>query len=131
VRLLLDTHVWLWSLLAAQNLSRRAARALEDARNEIWLSPISVWELGLLVERGRVELETGVEPWAAEALRRAPLREAPLTFEVALAAASVALAHRDPADRLLLATARVFELTLLTADERLLGAKGIRTLAAR
>jgi PIN domain nuclease of toxin-antitoxin system len=60
-----------------------------------------------------------------------PLQEAPLTHEVALAATFVDLPHRDPADRFLAATAAVFDLTLVAADERLLGARSVRTLASR
>jgi PIN domain nuclease of toxin-antitoxin system len=131
VRLLLDTHIWLWSLVTPGRISRRVRRVLEGPDNELWLSPISVWELCVLVERGRVYLHTDVASWVAEAFRRAPLKEAPLTHQVALDSASVGLPHRDPADRFLVATARVFDLTLVTADERLLGTRGFRTLANR
>jgi PIN domain nuclease of toxin-antitoxin system len=131
VKLLLDTHIWLWSLVAPGRLSRRVARALEDADNELWLSPVSTWELCVLVERGRVALKTDVATWVAEAFRRVPLHEAPLTHEVALATASIRLPHRDPADRFLAATAEIFELTLVTADERLTGARHVRTFANR
>lgn len=131
MKLLLDTHIWLWSLVAPARLSRRVARALEDAGNELWLSPVSTWELCVLVERGRVALRTDLATWVAEAFRRAPLHEAPLTHQVALATASITLPHRDPADRFLAATAEVFELTLVTADERLIGVRGVRTFANR
>jgi len=131
VKLLLDTHIWVWSLVSPGRLSRRVARALEAAENELWLSPISVWELGVLVERGRVVVQGDVRAWIAEALARVPLQEAPLTHEVALATASPELPHGDPADRFLAATARVFDLTLVTADARLIGASGVPTLASR
>ena len=131
MKLLLDTHIWLWSLVAPERLSRRVARALEDADNELWLSPVSTWELCVLVERGRVVLGGDVASWVADAFRRVPLHEAPLTHEVALATASVRLPHRDPADRLLAASAAVFELSLVTADERLLGVRSVRTFANR
>lgn len=131
MRLLLDTHIWLWSLLAPEHLSRPVARALENRANELWLSAISTWELVALVERKRLTLDDPVDIWVAEAMRRAPLREAPLTHEVALASRAIALPHRDPADRLIAATARVLGLTLVTADERILGAKVVPTLANR
>jgi len=104
---------------------------MEAADNELWLSPISVWELCVLVERGRVVLQSDTQSWVAQAFQRVPLNEAPLTHEVALATASVEFSHRDPADRFLAATARVFDLTLVTADERLAGARNVRTLANR
>ncbi len=131
MKLLLDTHVWLWSLLEPRNLSRRVARALESKDNELWLSPISVWELVMLTEKDRVSLNMDVEEWVAKAMEAVPLQEAPITHEVALGTQHVGLAHRDPADRFLAATARVFDLTLVTADSRMIGVKGLPTLANR
>lgn len=131
MKLLLDTHIWLWSLLEPGNLTRRVARALESAENELWLSPLSTWELLVLVEKGRVVLDLEASAWVSQALRMVPLKEAPLTHEVALETRKVHLAHRDPVDLLLAATARVFGLTLVTADKRLMAAKGLATLANR
>ena len=131
VKLLLDTHIWLWSLLAPENLTRRVAKALESTENELWLSPISTWELVMLVERKRVFLDKAVDAWIQEAMRKAPLREAPITHEVALETQHVRLPHGDPADRLIAATARLLHLTLVTADERLIGGKGFSVLANR
>lgn len=120
MRLLLDTHVWLWSLLEPQRLSAEATQTLEDPGNELWLSPISVWEVLLLAERGR--LQVGQEPsgWVRRALAAMPLRDAPLSREVALVSRSVALDHQDPADRFIAASAIVHGLTLVTGDARLL-----------
>ena len=131
MKLLLDTHIWLWSRLEPEKLTRKVAAAMEDPENELWLSPISTWELALLVERGRVALDLEVGAWVARALRTVPLQEAPLTHEVALESRRVDLPHRDPADRFLAATARVFGLTLITADPRLLAAPALSVLANR
>ncbi|MBI4577797.1 MAG: type II toxin-antitoxin system VapC family toxin [Planctomycetes bacterium] len=131
MRLLLDTHIWLWALQDARRLSRRVDRALRDPANELWLSPLSVWEFLLLVEGRRLRLDGDPLSWVAEAFRRSPMREAPLTHEIALASRAVDLPHRDPVDRFLAATATVLGLTLVTADERLLGASGLATLANR
>ena len=125
MKLLLDTHIWIWSLLQPERMAPRVQRALEDPANEKWLSPISVWELLILVEKKRVSLDVTVDEWVAQAMAIAPLREAPLTTEVALATSETRLSHRDPADAFLVATAKVFDLTLVTADARLLAAKGI------
>lgn len=124
MRLLLDTHIWLWSLVAPTRLSRSVARALERRASELWLSAISVWELVILVERGRIVLDRGVDAWVAEAFRRAPTHEAPVTHAIALASHAIAFPHRDPADRLIAATARVLGLTLVTADERMIANRG-------
>lgn len=130
MRLLLDTHVWIWSLLDPDRLSRKAVRVLEDPSSELWLSPISLWELSVLVERGRLTLEEPIDEWIARAFDVAPMREAPLTHEIALESARVSLPHRDPADRFLVATARVLDLSLATADERILSARPVTVLAA-
>jgi PIN domain nuclease of toxin-antitoxin system len=128
MRLLLDTHIWLWSLLEPDKLTRRVKRALEASENELWLSPISTWELLVLVKKGRVVLNKDVSDWVKEAMEKVPLQEAPLTHEVALATRNIGLRHRDPADNFLAATARVFGLTLVTADKRMIGVKGVTTL---
>ena len=131
VKLLLDTHIWLWSLLAPENLTRRVARVLEDPKNELWLSAISTWELVMLVERKRVALEKPVDAWIREAMAAVPLTEAPITHEIALGTRHILLPHGDPADRLIAATARVLDLTLVTADDRLIVGKGFPILANR
>jgi PIN domain nuclease of toxin-antitoxin system len=133
VNLLLDTHIWLWSHADPERLTKRVAAALADERNQMWLSPISIWEFLLLAERGRVRVKDGTAPsdWVEAALSRAPIHEAPLNREVAVRSRSVRLDHEDPADRFLAATADVYELTLVTADIRLLRGKGFRTLANR
>jgi PIN domain nuclease of toxin-antitoxin system len=133
VNLLLDTHVWLWSHAEPERLTTRVAAALADVRNQLWLSPISIWEFLLLAERGRVHVRDGLAPidWVEAALSRVPMHDAPLNREVAVRSRSVRLEHDDPADRFLAATADVYELTLVTADDRVLRGKGFRTLANR
>lgn len=129
MRLLLDTHIWIWSLLEPGRLSRRVARRLEDPANELWLSPISVWETLLLAERGRIQLEAPPNRWVETVMRAFPVRDATLTREVATASRTVDLPHQDPADRFIAASAIVYELTLVTADERLLQSKRYRTMS--
>ena len=133
MNLLLDTHIWLWSHIEPERLTRRVAAALAEDRNQLWLSPISIWEFLVLAERGRVQVREGTSPadWVEAALSRAPMRDAPLSREVAVRSRSIRLDHEDPADRFLAATADVYELTLVTADDRLLHGKGFRTLANR
>jgi PIN domain nuclease of toxin-antitoxin system len=128
VKLLLDTHIWIWSLLEPARLAPRIARALNNPANEKWLSPISIWECMVLVEKGRIKLNIGVEEWIARALSEFQPIEAPLTVEVVLAMSKIHLPHRDPADAFLAATAKVFQLTLFTADARLRTVKGISFL---
>lgn len=125
VRLLLDTHIWLWSLLDPARLTPAVANALTAADAEIWLSSISIWETALLAERGRIEIVGDLVDWLADAQARAPLSEAPVTHEIAVRSRSVDLPHDDPADRFIAATAAVFGLTLVTADRRILQAQQI------
>ena len=129
MKLLLDTHTWIWSVGDRARLRSRVLRALESSANELWLSPISAWELTILVEKSRVVLSVGVEEWIGEALKAGPFKEAPITTEVAVATRGVGLSHRDPADTLLAATAKVFGLTLVTSDVRLISVKGLSILA--
>jgi len=129
VKLLLDTHIWLWSLGEPHRLGRRTRRELESGNNELWLSPVSTWEAFLLNARGRIRLHGSLAAWLERAT--ANLQEAPLTHEIVLAAQQLPLPHPDPADRFLAATAHVLDLTLVTADERLLGLGEIKTLANR
>jgi PIN domain nuclease of toxin-antitoxin system len=133
VKLLLDTHIWIWSHVEPERLGARVRRVLQDKSNELWLSPISIWELGLLIDGGRLELEgaTSVSEWVERALARVPLNDAALNREVAIETRAVRLEHADPADRFLAATARVLELTLVTADDRLLAGEGFRTMRSR
>jgi PIN domain nuclease of toxin-antitoxin system len=83
----------------------------------------------VLLRKGRVKLEQGPHEWLEAAFDRAPLREAPLTHEVAMATYDIKLPHRDPADAFLAATAAVFDLTLVTGDERLIRSREVATLA--
>lgn len=129
--LLLDTHIWLWLQLNPAHLGKRLSQVLDDKANDLWLSPLSVWETLLLAEKGRIMLTPTAQEWVAVALGKVPMREAPLTSEVVLAARHIRLPHRDPVDRFLAATARVFELTLVTADKRLLQGSGFATLPNR
>jgi PIN domain nuclease of toxin-antitoxin system len=129
LKLLLDTHIWLWSLAEPRRLARRVQRELDDRANELWLSPVSTWEALLLHARGKIRLHGNLTEWLARAT--AQMREAPLTHEIVLAAHLLPLLHPDPADRFLAATAQVLGLTFVTADERLLGLGDIQTLANR
>ena len=131
MKLLLDTHIWLWSTLEPQRLTRRVDKALVDPANELWLSPVSVGELIVLLRKGRLTLPSDVAAWVAKTIEDLELTEAPLTVDVALAVGSINFPRGDPADHFLAATAKVFELPLVTADEHLIHLPGIQVLANR
>lgn len=129
MKLLLDTHIWLWSLDDSKRLGQRVLRELSNPLNEVWLSPISTWEALTLNAKKRIQLPADLASWMAEAT--AKLHEAPLTHEIALAAEQLSFAHKDPADRFLAATAKLLRLTLVTGDANLLGLGEISTLSNR
>ena len=126
---LLDTHVWLWSLLDPTRLSTKAIDALTESETALHLSSISLWESLLLSERGRIVLEPSPSAWLRNAMAESPVSEVPLSMDVVMASVSVNLPHRDPADRLIAATAKSLDLTLVTADRRLIDCRDIRALA--
>jgi PIN domain nuclease of toxin-antitoxin system len=128
MKLLLDTHIWIWSVGDPQRLSRRVAKALEDVQNQLWLSPVSIWEALLLHRKGRLKVPEGFSTWVTRALATMPLTEAPLNFEVAAALTAVSLPHADPADHFLAASAKAFGLTLITSDRNLLRTKEISVM---
>jgi len=128
LNLLLDTHVWIWSKGNPARLTKRVETALSNPANELWLSPVSVWEALTLMQKGRIRVENPFV-WVERAAEQ--LREAPLTQEIVRIGMALPLPHADPADRFLAATAKVLKLTLVTADQRLLGLGEIATLANR
>lgn len=131
MKLLLDTHIWIWGLLDASRLSPRVRDLLRSESSELWLSSISIWEFTLLVEKGRIELERDVDSWLDRAFEIAPMREAPLSHAIVRTLGSIYTPHTDPADRFLAATAAALDLDLVTADEQLLRGSGYRTIDDR
>ena len=112
-------------------LSRRVARVLANPQNELWLSPISIWEITILCRKGRLRVRPDIPTWVAKSVSDLQIVEAPLTMEVALAIPSISFSHGDPADHFLAASAKVFDLTLITADDHLLSLPDVHVLANR
>ena len=95
---MLDTHIWVWSVADVSRLADPVRRSLEDPSNELWICSISIWEVLILSERGRLMLEPDARSWVRDALADPPLREAPVTIDVAAASRAVRLQNQDPAD---------------------------------
>jgi PIN domain nuclease of toxin-antitoxin system len=129
MKLLLDTHIWIWSVLEPWRLSSEVARVMVQPENALFLSHISIWELSLLAERKRVVLNGDLGEWCKSSIQDLCLEEAPLTWDVAAEVRFTRLLHRDLGDRFLVATARVFDLTLVTADQRLIAHPELKVLA--
>jgi PIN domain nuclease of toxin-antitoxin system len=128
VRLLLDTDIWIWSLTDPSRLAPEVRASLGDPDHDLWLSAISVWEVLVLFRKKRLRAVGSAQQWVADALARAPLREAPVTHAVARESERLALDHWDPADRFIDATAKWLDATLVTADARLIAARCLKVL---
>lgn len=119
MKYLLDTHIWLWALLEPSRITEPIAEVLQSPDNELYLSPISIWETLILAEKGRIELLPTSEIWIVEALGKSAIQEAALTRSIALKSRQIDLPHQDPADRFIAATAWEYGFILLTADSNL------------
>ena len=128
MRLLLDTHIWIWALHRPEKLSRAVRRQLENPNNELYLSPVSIWEARHLERRKRLRIHQDFCQWLDEVFSRMPLREAPFNLAVAAEACRIELPQPDLGDLFLAATASVFSLTLVTADSQLLQCGWLDTL---
>ena len=119
---LLDTHTWIW-LSSGTDLSRETQRLCREASEvgDLFLSPISIWEAGLKASRGRFLVPLPVRAWLSKSFHDLGVTLSPFDFEVASDCADLPPDfHGDPADRILAATCRVRQLTLLTRDKSLL-----------
>ena len=115
---LLDTSVLLYWSLDPARLSARAAAAIRQAE-PVLLSSISVWEVGIKHQKGRLTLPLPVRQWALELTRVAPVQFIPVDLEIWLANLELAWDHGDPADRTVVATALVHGCPLVTSDQRI------------
>jgi len=129
MRYLIDTHIWLWMLREPHKLSSLVHQALHDPGNERYLSPISIWEVTVLLEKGRIAMHEDFAVWFARTSEDVELIEAALNWEIAHNMRYILPNHRDPADRFLAATAVAYDLTLVTADQKLIGVPGLKVLA--
>lgn len=121
--LLLDTHALVWSVEERPRLGSEAKRAINTAAqvNQVAVSAISPWEVALLVSKGRLNLSMDVMVWVRNALSKPGVNLVPLEPEIAVASTCLPFEmHADPADRILVTTARHLGATLVTADEALL-----------
>lgn len=128
--IVLDTHIWVWWVDGNARLTARQRELIEqNAPESLGVSVISCWEVAKLVEVGRLALARPVQEWIAQALSYPDVQLLNLTPEIAVASTQLpGTFHRDPADQLIVATARVYDSPLLTADERILNYASVKTL---
>ncbi|MBK9260850.1 MAG: type II toxin-antitoxin system VapC family toxin [Polyangiaceae bacterium] len=112
--IVLDTHVWFWLVASPDRLSDASVTAIDSA-DELFLSPISCWEIAMLVHKGRLEINQPTEQWLESAMQSTGMALLPIGPTIAALAARLPL-HGDPADRLIVATAITFGAQLVTKD---------------
>ena len=129
MKLLLDTHIWLWYLLGDKRLSTNLQSVIAEETTELWLSPISIWETLILAEKGRISLQPDAVTWINLAFQTLEIIEAPLVNQIAILSRQIQLPHQDPADRFIAATAVHYNLILATVDSNLTGVSWLQTLS--
>jgi PIN domain nuclease of toxin-antitoxin system len=120
--ILLDTHAWVWWLTAPERLSRKTQKLIERslAQTEVRISSISVWEIAMLVARGRLSFAIDFPSWLNEATSVAGTRFCPVDNSVAYQAVNLPGSfHADPADRMIVATALTLDATVISGDEKI------------
>ena len=132
MKYLLDTHVWLWSHEAHEKFGRKAQAILTSSEDERLVSAISTFEIARLIGKRRLILQQSFASWSAQSLHDLVATTIDVTHEIAWEAYSLPGSfHKDPADRLLIATARLHDLTLLTADDSILSYRHVKSASAR
>lgn len=122
--LLLDTHVWIWLMNASPELAHKGYLKIIDKysfNNNLRLCPISIWELGMLVAKNRLTLPKDVSIWVKDSFKEYGLILEALTIDILLESTKMGDSfHGDPADRLILTTAKTIEASVMTADEKMI-----------
>jgi PIN domain nuclease of toxin-antitoxin system len=127
--LLLATHIWLWGFLEPHKLSSEVHKAITDPRNACFVRPVSIWEAIVLLEKKKINIKLDFGEWFEQTQHELELQQAALDWRVVHELPFMMLGYKDFADRFLAATAKAHDLTLATADERLLRIPGPKTLA--
>ncbi|OGV70100.1 MAG: hypothetical protein A2283_14225 [Lentisphaerae bacterium RIFOXYA12_FULL_48_11] len=130
--LLLDTHVWFWALESPDKIGRKCRAALESAENVLVVATISTVELGQLVLAEKIRFKSTLESWVRRGTESLGLRTTELSHAIALLAYALpGVFHKDPADRILVATAIHHGYTIVSADERILAYPHVMSMDAR
>jgi len=132
MKCLLDTNAWYWLANEPDKFGRKARAIVEDPDNDLYVSTVSMLEFGQLAQNGRIVFRGTVGFWVDRGIGAFGLKTADMTREVALLAYALpGTFHRDPADRMLVATAITLGLTLVTADEKILAYPHVVSLDSR
>jgi PIN domain nuclease of toxin-antitoxin system len=128
--IVLDTHTLVWWVAGQSELSKAAKNAIEKdiAKDEVLVSSISAWEIALLVEHGRLVLAMDVERWLRTVTQIRGLSFVAVDNEIAVKSVALVDFHKDPADRIIVATARELSASVVTKDERIRGYPHVKTI---
>lgn len=128
---LMDTHVWVWWHTAPEKLSSTVRDTIInlDATDQLLMSVISVWEVAKLVEKNRLRLSIEIDQWVEQALNMSHFQLLPLSPEIAIESTRLPQPfHQDPSDQMIVASARLFDATVLTVDQQILSYPHVRAL---
>lgn len=128
--IILDTHSWIWWVSEPERLTGQQRTAIANSENDtLGISAISCWEIAKLVERGRLELDRDVAAWLSAALLYPGIQLIELTPEIAVESTRLPGGfHRDPADQIIVATARILKCKLVTSDQKILAYEHVETV---
>ncbi len=128
--IVLDTHIWVWWVDGSPQLPPRHKQLIQDhEQSGLGVSAISCWEVAKLVELGRLGLDGSIEMWMGQAIAYPGIERLALTPQIAIESTKLpGDFHRDPADQIIVATARVHDVPLLTMDRLILDYPHVRTL---
>ena len=130
IMILLDTHTWIWSHSATKLLSDNAKRLIKKTQtDQRAIASISIWEFAMMVVKGRIRVKIDPKLWLDNAIQNSGLKVIELSPEIALESCNLpGDFHKDPADQIIVATARIHNLTLLTKDRKILSYRHVNAL---
>ena len=120
--ILLDTHIWIWWVQKIDRLSNRQIDIVQSNESDgLCVSVISCWEIGKLIEKRRLDLDSEIRTWITDALSYPGIKLLDFTPQIAIESTQLpGNFHRDPADQIIVATSRIFDIPVLTSDKRIL-----------
>jgi PIN domain nuclease of toxin-antitoxin system len=119
--ILLDTHIWFWWVAAPELLSKAQRELLDNFSGQVAVSIISLWEIALLESKERISLPNPIKEWFKKALDEPKIDVIDLSREIVIESNHLpGTFHRDPADRIIVATSRILNAPLVTSDSKIL-----------
>lgn len=132
MNILLDTHVLIWSVEDKNKLGKKAINILVNNSNNLFISPISTLEIAQLLNNKRITFKSSIDVWVEQSIKQLQLVTTPISHEVTVEAYRLSgKFHGDPADRILVSTAKLMNFQLMTADKKILSYEDVYTIDAR